>query len=118
MADTAESVNGALDELAAQLSPEMVIELIDVFVSNSAEQLMKLDLAQLGADLKAIKAEAHSLKSSSANMGAAVLAEACSCLEHTNEFSQSVQTQIEQIKFFRVQAANHMIAWKNQRKTN
>jgi HPt (histidine-containing phosphotransfer) domain-containing protein len=118
MVDTAQSVTSALDELAEQLSPEMVVELVDVYVSNSAEQIQKLDKALACGDLKAISAEAHSLKSSSANMGATVLGEACRSLEHTQQWSDSIQTQIVQIKSLREQAANHMISWKKQRKAD
>ena len=60
---------------------EFVDELIDTYLEDSAVQLDAMRSAAEVSDVAALVRPAHSLKSSSANVGAMALAEACRSLE-------------------------------------
>lgn len=60
---------------------EFVDELIDTYLEDAAVQLDALRSAAVANDVAALVRPAHSLKSSSANVGAMLLAEACRSLE-------------------------------------
>ena len=60
---------------------EFVDELIDTYLEDSAVQLDAMRSAAVAGDVSALVRPAHSLKSSSANVGAMALAEACRSLE-------------------------------------
>lgn len=60
---------------------EFVDELIDTYLEDAAVQLDALRSAAVASDVAALVRPAHSLKSSSANVGAMLLAEACRSLE-------------------------------------
>jgi len=60
---------------------EFVDELVDTYFDDAVAQLETMRQAAESGDAEALVRPAHSLKSSSANVGAAVLAEACRSLE-------------------------------------
>lgn len=60
---------------------EFVDELIGTYLEDSAVQLDAMRSAAQASDVAALVRPAHSLKSSSANVGAMALAEACRSLE-------------------------------------
>lgn len=60
---------------------EFVDELVDTYFEDSTAQLELMRAAAGADDAEALVRPAHSLKSSSANVGAAALAEACRSLE-------------------------------------
>ncbi len=60
---------------------EFVDELIDTYLEDGAVQLEAMRNAALTADTAAMVRPAHSLKSSSANVGAMALAEICRAIE-------------------------------------
>ena len=60
---------------------EFVDELIDTYLEDAAVQLDAMRSAAEASDVAALVRPAHSLKSSSANVGAMLLAEACRSLE-------------------------------------
>lgn len=60
---------------------EFVDELIDTYLEDAAVQLDAMRSAAEASDVAALVRPAHSLKSSSANVGAMALAEACRSLE-------------------------------------
>ena len=72
-----------LDEVAAlgKGSPDFMIELVSLFESVVPDHLDQLDVAAIAADLPRLADTAHSLKSSSAQMGAARLADQCGRIE-------------------------------------
>ncbi len=74
----------ALDKIARLQRPggENILEqVITIFLTNSAEQLNLLEQAIEDKDKKQIKSIAHSIKSSSANLGAHKLSALCKSLE-------------------------------------
>jgi HPt (histidine-containing phosphotransfer) domain-containing protein len=70
-----------LDELRAVLGNE-VDRLIAVFLDTTPPLIAKLEAAALVADFDALREVAHSLKSSSANLGAMALSAAAKLVEH------------------------------------
>ena len=58
-----------------------VDELIDTYIDDATVQLEAMRAAAAAGDVDAMIRPAHSLKSSSANVGATVVAEACRTLE-------------------------------------
>lgn len=60
---------------------EFVDELIDTYFADASVQLMAMQAAASSGDAAALVRPAHSLKSSSANVGAMALADICRALE-------------------------------------
>lgn len=68
----------ALDE---EGGPSLFLELIDLFVEDAASQLRTLQAALASGDVKLLERAAHTLKSSSANIGASRMSGICFELE-------------------------------------
>jgi HPt (histidine-containing phosphotransfer) domain-containing protein len=83
MADSGVIDQAALNDLLESTGgdPEFLGELIDAYVSDSAELLATLHRALAGGDAAGVRRAAHSLKSNSANFGARSLASQCQELE-------------------------------------
>jgi HPt (histidine-containing phosphotransfer) domain-containing protein len=62
--------------------PEFIAELIDTYLADAPVQLEALRKALAAGDIEAMVRPAHTLKSSSASLGALGLAERCRLLEH------------------------------------
>ena len=60
---------------------EFVNELVDTYLADGTAQVAALQAALAAADTEALVRPAHTLKSSSANVGALALAEACRTLD-------------------------------------
>ncbi|WP_407353934.1 ATP-binding protein [Luteimonas sp. R10] len=69
-----------LDELRSMLGDE-VDRLIEVFLEDTPRLLARLEIAAAGPDYDALRDAAHSLKSSSANLGAMLLSAAAKRIE-------------------------------------
>jgi signal transduction histidine kinase/DNA-binding response OmpR family regulator/HPt (histidine-containing phosphotransfer) domain-containing protein len=61
--------------------PDMLAEIIGLFLDKAPELLQSLQAAVANKDAESLRVAAHTLKSSSANMGARVLADLCRELE-------------------------------------
>jgi CheY-like chemotaxis protein len=61
--------------------PDMLADIIRLYLDRSAELLQSLEAAIAGRDAEAMRVAAHTLKSSSANLGAGALADICRELE-------------------------------------
>jgi HPt (histidine-containing phosphotransfer) domain-containing protein len=59
----------------------LLVELLSLFFEDSTARLKSLSRACLCQDFKMVRTQAHSLKGSSLQMGAAVLAALCAALE-------------------------------------
>src|SRR5690606_38687234 len=70
-----------LGELRTMLGDE-VEHLIEVFLEDTPKLLARLEIAASGPDYDALRDAAHSLKSSSANLGAMLLSAAARRVEH------------------------------------
>lgn len=72
---------GALQELAGDDDPDLVAELIGLFVEDATDRMSQIEAALGKEDTPAIGSAAHALKSSSANIGALAFSQACAALE-------------------------------------
>ena len=81
-------------ELETDESPDLLERIIDAYLSTAPELLGQLGQATAAEDPEALAKAAHSLKSSSANLGAARLAEMCAQLERDGR-ARSMNTSPE-----------------------
>jgi signal transduction histidine kinase/CheY-like chemotaxis protein len=72
---------GILDELRGMLGSE-VDRLIEVFLDDTPRLISALEAAAVGPDYEMLRNAAHTLKSSSANLGAVALSNAAKKVEH------------------------------------
>ncbi|QDV06079.1 hybrid sensory histidine kinase TorS [Planctomycetes bacterium Poly30] len=70
-----------LEELADEDDPDLVAEIVELFLVDSAERMAQVADADAKSDADAIRGAAHALKSSSANIGALRFSQACASLE-------------------------------------
>ncbi|MDH3577653.1 MAG: ATP-binding protein [Gammaproteobacteria bacterium] len=100
------SVLDALFELQQAGSPDLVKEVVQAYLESSRELATKLHAAIELADAEGVVASAHTLKSSSANVGALKLADLCKTLETAvregdlsaaPEHQQHVQREFERV---------------------
>lgn len=71
----------ALRELGGPEDPSLLDELIDLFLDDAPKQIEGVESALAGRDIEGVERAAHTLKSSSANLGALGLSELCFDLE-------------------------------------
>lgn len=88
-------IENALNLLHDQLGEGTVAELIEIYLSNSQAQITQMQDALSRHDLAKLGATAHSLKSSSANLGATELANACLKLEELSHPTANTERKIE-----------------------
>ncbi len=70
-----------LRQLAGSGEEELVQEVLAVFQSDTADRLAKLQGALAGNDRTQVKSEAHAIKGSSGQVGAAAMAAICQSIE-------------------------------------
>lgn len=75
------TVIAMLRELGGTDDPGLFDELVDTFVADTPPRIRAIEAAVRNGDPTALRESAHGLKSSSANMGARMLAELCRTLE-------------------------------------
>ena len=109
------AVQEMLDTLADALGDEAVISVIDVYDENSAIQLKQMEEAVIYSNMDRLRHEAHSLKSSSANLGAADLATRCSQIEKSPDFTPAVAELVVVCKDLREKAMVSMHRWKQSK---
>lgn len=71
------SVITGLKELGGDDEPGLFMELVDIFLEDSAKQLAHLEQALSKRDVKTLERVAHTLKSSCANLGAVEMSRLC-----------------------------------------
>jgi len=77
---------------------DLVIELIDLFISDGGERLSSLRLAVSEPDTALIKREAHSLKGSSGNVGAFRVAAICGLIEKNADDADRMKILLEKLE--------------------
>jgi signal transduction histidine kinase/HPt (histidine-containing phosphotransfer) domain-containing protein/PleD family two-component response regulator len=81
IADDTSQIRAALEELAGQDEPDLINELIQSYIDSSDILIMELHTAMANQNPTQVQHAAHSLKSSSATLGAKKLADLCRELE-------------------------------------
>ena len=72
---------GALADLAGDDEPDLIRDLVALFVEDSGQRIASLERGLQSGDVGAVGAAAHALRSSAANIGALEFSRACSELE-------------------------------------
>lgn len=80
----------ALEELAGDDDPDLVSDLIQLFVDDATERVGAIQQSKASKDYETIGRAAHALKSSSANLGALSFSRACAALEAMSRSSEEI----------------------------
>jgi HPt (histidine-containing phosphotransfer) domain-containing protein len=75
------SVIQGLRELGGEEDPGLLVELIDLYLADAPQRMSEIRQALSTCDWKLLERAAHTLKSSSANIGALELSSICKELE-------------------------------------
>lgn len=91
-----------LDEMRRmeeQGMPGLAVRLVRMYLENSQRLLGELQTAMDGADAEAVRRAAHSIKSTSANVGANILSQLARTLEHAAQTAEwkADQAVVDQI---------------------
>lgn len=79
-----------LQELEQETDSEFVIELIDIYISETPKQILAIKTALAEQSLSALMIAAHTLKGSSLNLGAKQLGSLCLKLEEIGRAGKSI----------------------------
>ncbi|HEU4852088.1 MAG TPA: response regulator [Telluria sp.] len=121
-ADKRDAINRhALDNIRAlsdDRGPAIVRKVVSAYVDDTPQHLQTLRRAISGNDAERLRSAAHSLKSSSANVGAETLAQMCKQMEHlgrteTTEGADTILSDMEQ----EFQAVRHSLTEILERET-
>jgi HPt (histidine-containing phosphotransfer) domain-containing protein len=74
-------VFASLDEAWEEGEPDLIVELIDIYLSDAPQWVEAMRTAVAGRDATLLRRAAHTLKGSSGSMGIRKVAEACAMLE-------------------------------------
>ena len=74
-------VIATLKELGGDDEPDLVIELIGLFLQDAPLRMKEIESSLQSGDIALLERAAHTLKSSSANIGAARLSASCKSME-------------------------------------
>ena len=70
-----------LRELGGEEDPGLLLELVEMFLDDAPNRLREMEESLSSGDLDTMRRAAHTLKSSSANMGAVLLCQICKDME-------------------------------------
>lgn len=80
------------EEAQCEGEPDLIVELIDLYLADVPQQLSAIKNSILKADKVSLKHAAHNLKGSSANLGVKSIARLCEELEQTDFIETSQKT--------------------------
>ncbi len=94
------SVLTSFEEAQCEGEPDLIVELIDLYLADVPQQLSAMKNFVLEADKISLKRAAHNLKGGSANLGVNSIATLCEELEQTqfSELSPSVNNLINRLE--------------------
>ena len=73
------------EEVQDEGEPDLIVELIDLYLEDAPRKMASMQEAVAGADEVSLRRAAHSLKGSSASLGAFGVAALCEELEHVSK---------------------------------
>ena len=85
VSDQQQKIQIALTRLRTELCDEVIVELVQLYLSNVSIQLEKLNGAIARDELKSIRDLGHAIKSTSANLGVESLQETCLQIENSKD---------------------------------
>lgn len=71
----------SLRELGGEDEPDLLLELVDLFLDDSQRRIEQMQLALERGNLEEVARAAHTIKSAAANMGARLLSGLCTEIE-------------------------------------
>jgi HPt (histidine-containing phosphotransfer) domain-containing protein len=74
-------VIASLKELGGEEDPGLVLELVGMFLQDAPVRMKEIESSLANGDILTLERAAHTLKSSSANIGAARLSAKCKAME-------------------------------------
>ena len=77
-------VLATLEEIREEGEPDLIVELIDLYIADAPHWVEAMGRAVAGKDATMLKRAAHSLKGSSGSLGLRQVAETCRMLEHVD----------------------------------
>ncbi len=77
-------VLATLEEIREEGEPDLIVELIDLYIEDAPHWVEAMRLAAAAKDATMLKRAAHSLKGSSGSLGVRQVAETCRMLEQSN----------------------------------
>lgn len=78
------SVLTSFEEIQVEGEPDLIVELIDLYLEDAPRQMALMQKADAETDEKMLKRAAHSLKGSSANLGVRGIAALCAEIERAD----------------------------------
>jgi HPt (histidine-containing phosphotransfer) domain-containing protein len=111
------SILEMLDGIQESDQPDLVVELVGLFLDDAARQLALIDDAVLTRNAGAVKQAAHSLKGSSGSLGAHRVATWCQDLElfEPSEGWQNIPELINGLKAASAEACAYFVAERARR---
>jgi len=97
-----------LRELGRGMGQDVPRRIVELYLSDAPARLAELWRAHSAGDARALEAAAHSLKGSSANLGASALAELCHQLEQgSGDALETAETRLSAVEaeYVKVEAA-------------
>ena len=82
-----QTVLAALAEAQYEGDPDLIVELIDLYLDDAPQWVAAIRAAVAQADVMALKHATHTLKGSSGSMGIRQVAEICGLIEQTDSSS-------------------------------
>lgn len=86
----------AFEEIQAEGEPDLIVELIDLYLKDAPVKLASMQEAVAREDSGSLRRAAHGLRGSSASIGAAQVAALCDGLEHASRVDSAGQL-VEQL---------------------
>jgi HPt (histidine-containing phosphotransfer) domain-containing protein len=112
------SILETLRSYRKQGAPDPCIRLINIFLSSSPALLTTMHTALEAADPESLAKAAHSMKSSSLNMGATALGELCASLEKIGNRTITAQASnlfaMAKLEYAAVEAAFQKVLSENE----
>ena len=81
---------GALEELAGDDDPDLIADLVGLYLEDSATRMGEVEAGRQASELDRIGSAAHALKSASANIGALSFSKLCATIEKTARSDEEV----------------------------
>lgn len=89
----------AFGEISSPGEPDVVVELIDLYLTDGTERIRQIKHAAVTADRILLKKAAHSFKGSSGSLGFDQIAELCEQLERIDDDNRKALVERLEFKF-------------------
>ena len=109
----------AFEELQLDDGPDLIVELIDLYLPDAAQRVSQIREASIEAEWASLKRAAHNLKGSSGSLGVRHVAEICERLERVDSHD-SPQTVADLVRLLEYESAlaSASLAAVRQRRLN